>query len=57
LLITTGLRLGEAQALAWGDWIPGKSEGAPDALEISKALKNDKRIGPTKTGKSRIGFE
>jgi integrase len=56
LLITTGLRLGEAQALTWGDWIPGKSESAFDALEISKGLKNDKRIGSTKTGKSRVVF-
>jgi hypothetical protein len=27
-----------------------------DALIIDKSLKNDKRIGPTKTGKNRIAF-
>ena len=56
LLITTGLRLGEAQALTWGDWIPSKYRSAIDAMEISKGLKNDKRIGPTKTGKNRVVF-
>ena len=56
LLVTTGIRLGEAQALTWDDWIPAKSATMMDALEISKGLKNDKRIGTTKTGKVRIAF-
>ena len=56
LLVTTGIRLGEAQALTWNDWIPAKSANMMNAIEISKGLKNDKRIGTTKTGKARIAF-
>ncbi len=56
LLVTTGIRVGEAQALTWNDWIPANSANMMDAMEISKGLKNDKRIGTTKTGKVRIAF-
>jgi integrase len=56
LLVTTGARLGEVQALTWNDWIPATSVNGMDAVLINKSLKNDKRIGPTKTGKLRVAF-
>lgn len=54
VLATTGLRLGEALALTWSDW-QTRTDGI-SVLSINKALKNDRTIGTTKTGESRIAF-
>lgn len=42
--------------IQWKDWIPAKSENEADAMEIDKGLKDDDRIGSTKTGKARVIF-
>ncbi len=52
LLITTGIRLGEAYALTWDD-IRHTQDDKP-FLVVNKAAKNDRRIGSTKNGKERV---
>jgi integrase len=47
LLHTTGARLGEIGALTWDDF----SNAKYGTICINKALKNDKTVGTTKTGK------
>ena len=53
-LITTGIRLGEAQPLQWKDLKQFDNPHGARILVIDKALKNDGRVGTTKNSKSRI---
>ena len=49
LMVSTGIRLGEACALTWSDWNYNFN-----VLHIHKAVKNTGKIGGTKNGKERI---
>ena len=51
LALTTGMRHGEARALTWEDIIEDK-----DMIQITKSIKKDNKIGPTKNGKRRVVF-
>lgn len=51
LLLTTGMRVGEALALRWRD-VPNPAVTG-STIDIHKAVKNDRSIGMTKTEKSR----
>ena len=53
-LSTTGMRLGEALALTWGDW--QEKSSTKSVLRITKAVKNDLSIGTTKTKTERTAF-
>jgi integrase len=47
-LLDSGLRMGEAQALTWGD-----IDWERNLLDVNKSLSRGKHLGPTKSGRSR----
>ena len=51
LALTTGIRHGEARALKWKDIIDNKN-----MIQITKSVKKDNTLGPTKNGKPRVVF-